>query len=314
MRAGAHRSPAALRGTIPAVHGGVSPCAEAAPPRLGLGRGGEASPPVVRGRWSLQEDRRGRPVCRPVSGSRAEVCPGGHIGPPLHGVEGIPNQRKIGAKTDLANGAGQSPPPTDVTEQGGLRRGAPGVWLPPTKFRNGIWGVSQGHPALRKRHRWCAAKGRCGHRPLQEEGEASATTQASGTERIVHAAVARDGWNSEQKASPKCPATSDNPSVSLRLTAPFTQGSLSLRGTGDADCRVGPVGLLAMTAVFCHSEERSDVGIRPFFDGRGTGVRAAEVVGPYGTKREPAATAGAALSEAEGAERGAGQIQSLPDK
>ena len=58
----------------------------------------------------MQEDRRGRPVCRPVSGSRAEVCPGGHIGPPLHGVEGIPNQRKIGAKTDLANGAGQSPP------------------------------------------------------------------------------------------------------------------------------------------------------------------------------------------------------------
>ena len=128
-----------------------------------------------------------------------------------------------------------------------------------------------GHPAVRERHRWCAATGRCGHRPLQEEGEASATTQASGTERIVHAAVARDGWNSEQKASPKCPATSDNPSVSLRLTAPFTQGSLSLRGTGEADCRVGPVGLLAMTAVFCHSEERSDVGIRPFYDGRGSG-------------------------------------------
>ena len=236
----------------------------------------------------MQEDRRGRPVCRPVSGSRAEVCPGGHIGPPLHGVEGIPNQRKIGAKTDLANGAGQSPPPTGATEQGGLRRGAPGVWLPPAKFRNEIWGVSQGHPALRKRHRWCAATGRCGHRPLQEEGEASATTQASGTERIVHAAVARDGWNSEQKASPKCPATSDNPSVSLRLTAPFTQGSLSLRGTGDADCRVGPLGLLAMTKDFCHSEERSDVGIRFFFtmDG-GSGRR---VVGPYGRSTEVPAT------------------------
>ena len=39
-------------------------------------------------------------------------------------------------------------------------------------------------------------------------------------------------------------------------------------GTGDADCRVGPAGLLAMTSVFCHSEERSDVGIRPFYDGR----------------------------------------------
>ena len=35
--------------------------------------------------------------------------------------------------------------------------------------------------------------------------------------------------------------------------------------------RVGPAGLLAMTMVFCHSEERSDVGIRPFYDGRGFG-------------------------------------------
>ena len=36
-----------------------------------------------------------------------------------------------------------------------------------------------------------------------------------------------------------------------------------------------------MTSVLCHSEERSDVEIRPFYDGRWTGVRAAEVVGPY---------------------------------
>ena len=126
--------------------------------------------------------------------------------------------------------------------------------------------------------------------------------------------------------------------------------------------RVGPAGLLAMTMVFCHSEERSDVGIRPFTM---DGGRAAEVVGPYGRsikvpatgrcrhrplrkgeeaatttqasrraakrprprprgmggnrrKNHPkkgtaAATAQAALSEAESAERAAGQIQSLPD-
>ena len=42
-------------------------------------------------------------------------------------------------------------------------------------------------------------------------------------------------------------------------------------GTGDADRRVGPAGLLAMAMVFCHSEERSDVGIRPIYDGRGFG-------------------------------------------
>ena len=40
---------------------------------------------------------------------------------------------------------------------------------------------------------------------------------------------------------PKYPATSDNPSVALRATAPFAQGSLALRGTGErADTRVRP--------------------------------------------------------------------------
>ena len=29
---------------------------------------------------------RGRPMCRPVGGSREEACPGGHTGPPLRGV------------------------------------------------------------------------------------------------------------------------------------------------------------------------------------------------------------------------------------
>ena len=43
-------------------------------------------------------------------------------------------------------------------------------------------------------------------------------------------------------------------------------------GRGDADCRVAS--LLAMTVLnLCHSEEaqRADVGIRPFYDGRGGG-------------------------------------------
>ena len=86
------------------------------------------------------------------------------------------------------------------------------------------------------------------------------------------------------------------------------------------------------------------MGIRPFCDGRWTGVLAAEVVGPYGKPDQPpkpagaqrsarasgreewagigagtikkgqaSATAGAALSEAESAERAAGQIRFLPD-
>ena len=149
------------------------------------------------------------------------------------------------------------------------------------------------------------------------------------------------------------------------LSRPPGDSSLYTReplGTGDADCRVGPAGLLAMTSVFCHSEERSDVEIRPFYDGRGFGppylghglrqpnsvlsigpprrrplrkggiaaattqasgaqrsVCAADARDGRESAQRPSqkgdrpATAWAALSEAESAERAAGQIQSLPD-
>ena len=59
------------------------------------------------------------------------------------------------------------------------------------------------------------------------------------------------------------------------LSQPAADSSLYTReplGTGDADCRVAS--LLAMTAlILYHSEEaqRADVGIRPFYDGRGFG-------------------------------------------
>ena len=141
--------------------------------------------------------------------------------------------------------------------------------------------------------------------------------------------VRGSGWELRQRSSPKGPATPDNPSVSLR-------------GTGDADCHVGPAGLLAMTMVFCHSEERSDVGIRPFYDGRGLGPprssaptenlinhpsqpARSEASAPAAARdgresaQEPSpkgtapATTPAALSEAESAERAAGQIRFLPD-
>ena len=72
--------------------------------------------------------------------------------------------------------------------------------------------------------------------------------------------------------------------------------------------RVGPAGLLAMTMVFCHSEERSDVGIRPFYDGRGFGPPRSSApaeglpksqqwadvgIGPYGKPNQPPKPAGA---------------------
>ena len=125
-------------------------------------------------------------MCRPVDGSREAACPGGHIGPPLHNAGNVPEITESGVENEhFPSGAGRSPPPTGGAEQGGLRRGAPGVWLPPVKFRNGIWGVSHGHPALRVQRRWYPAKGRCGHRPLRKGEKVSSTTRASGAQRSV---------------------------------------------------------------------------------------------------------------------------------
>ena len=124
-----------------------------------------------------------------------------------------------------------------------------------------------------------------------------------------------------------------------RKRPPLHKGAL---GTGDADCRVAS--LLAMTVLnLCHSEEaqRADVGIRPFYDGRGFGpprssapteglpksqqradvpkawlpptkFRAeiwgvGQVVGPYGKPNQPPKPAGAQRSvRARGREGWAG--------
>ena len=152
------------------------------------------------------------------------------------------------------------------------------------------------------------------------------------------ARVRRNGRESRQRSSPKCPATPDNPSVALRATAPFAQGSLWGRGFGSPR-RFAPRNDSPKPLSFRGAERRGN----PSFS-RWTGVRAAEVVDPYGNPNHPpkpagaqrsvrasvgegwaeisaktikrgttAATAEAALSEAESAEREAGQIRSLPD-
>ena len=108
------------------------------------------------------------------------------------------------------------------------------------------------------------------------------TTLASGAQRSVCGAVARDGWESERRLPPKEPSTLDNPSVSLRLTAPFTQGSLWAGGCGlprrfasrndspdPLSFRGGPTGRRGNPFLFT-------------MDG-GSGRR---VVGPYGWLRE----------------------------
>ena len=155
----------------------------------------------------------------------------------------------------------------------------------------------------------------------------------------------RKGW--VWGAAEIIPKVSSN--LGQSLSQPAADGSLCTRepwGTGVTDCHVAL--LLAMTVlILCHSEEaqRADVGIRPFYDGRGFGppgrrplrkggIAAATTQasrratkrprqrprGMGGNRRKDhpkrgtaAATAQAALSEAESAERAAGQIQVLPD-
>ena len=230
--------------------------------------------------------------------SVAEGTTGGHTGAPLRDHRSAQQPQRGGTEpAPYRCAAGSAQQRADV----------PRAWLPPAKFRNGIWGVS---------HR---------HRPLRGEGEVSATARASGAQRSVYAS-GRKGWAGIGAGiTPKGPSTPDNPSVTAAADS-----SLYTREPwdGDADCHVGPAGLLAMTTAFCHSEERSDVGIRPFYDGRGFGPprssapteglpksqqQAGVGIGPYGTRWGAAATAQAALSEAESTERATGQIRFLPD-
>ena len=122
------------------------------------------------------------------------------------------------------------------------------------------------------------------------------------------ARVRGNGRGSEQGSPQRNHQRWTIPQSACGCQLPLHKGAL---GTGDADCRVAS--LLAMTVlILCHSEEaqRADVGIRSFL--RWTGVRAAESSAPTGGCGKPPATAGAALSEAESAERAAGQIRFLP--
>ena len=65
---------------------------------------------------------------------------------------------------------------------------------------------------------------------LRPYGEKGTPNRPSGSAAQSGASAAWMGGMGGHRG--KCPATSDNPSVALWATAPFTQGSLSLRGTG----------------------------------------------------------------------------------
>ena len=70
---------------------------------------------------------------------------------------------------------------------------------------------------------------------------------------------------------PKYPATSDNPSVALRATAPFAQGSLALWGTGErADTRVRPYVVIGIAS----SARRGGTEPAPYGSTGSAGLRA----------------------------------------
>ena len=94
------------------------------------------------------------------------------------------------------------------------RRGTPKVWPPPAI---GIGPYAPRGDEGRHAGSSCPTGG-CGEPPRLPWVAAHSGAFAP--------AGARDGRESRQRLPQKCPATSDNPSVSLRLTAPFTQGSL----------------------------------------------------------------------------------------
>ena len=196
-------------------------------------------------------------------------------------------------------------PPYGSTTGGAQRRAdVPKAWLPPSKFRAEIWGISHGHRPLHP------AGGRGTARrvvvPYGWLRRATAIALGSGAQRSVCAADGRNEEELEQKSPPEGPATPDNPSVSLRLTAPFAQGSLRDGGCGLPRRPCGPPRNDNRFLSFRGAERRGN----PFLSAR---KRRGVVTPPYGTRRGAATITGAALSEAESAEIAAGQIRSLPD-
>ena len=143
-----------------------------------------------------------------------EPCPAGdgrtHRSAPTRGGEMFGNQRKSGAKRKSRQ-AGQSPPPAGASQV--VPAGRPSGASAPT-------GATQVVPSNGP---WSSAstdrRGRFSNHPGQRRTAKRLRQRSRG-----------NGRESEQRSSPKCPATPDNPSVARWATAPFAQGSLRGRG------------------------------------------------------------------------------------
>ena len=130
------------------------------------------------------------------------------------------------------------------------------------------------------------------------------------TAKRLRQRVRENGWESRQRSPQKGPATPDNPSVSLRLTAPFPQGSLRDGGCGSPRRPCGPPRNDNRFLSFRGAERRGNPSFLQW-----TGVRAAvprawppptkfrpeiwgvgQVVGPCGKPNQPPKPAGAQRS------------------
>ena len=207
-------------------------------------------------------------MCRPGHGFSRNLLTGGHIGPPLRGVGRCSGTNGNWRRTEaFPNGAGRSPPPTREPEQGGASKTAGCAWgvasasqIPKRNLGRQSWS-----PRLTEATQVVPSEGPMWASAPTKGEQAASTTRASGAQRS-----GRERW--VEIAAEITPKGASNAGQSL--SQPAADSSLYTREpleTGDTDRRVGPAGLLAMTTVSCHSEERSDVGIRPFYDGRGFG-------------------------------------------
>ena len=111
-----------------------------------------------------------------------------------------------------------------------MRRGAPRVWLPPTKFRPEIWGVSHGHRPLRP------AGGRGTARrvvvPYGWLRRAAAIALASGAQRSVCGADGRNEEESEQRLSPGVQQPRTIPQSPSGRQLPLHKGAFGDGGCG----------------------------------------------------------------------------------
>ena len=96
---------------------------------------------------------RGRPMCRPVSRSRKKACRGGHIGPPLRGVEGVPNQRELAQDESLPQWGGTEPAPYRGPEQADASRPAAHSGASAARSRGMGGNRSRDHPQSAQQHR-----------------------------------------------------------------------------------------------------------------------------------------------------------------